>query len=373
MESVRAFLQLPDDAPTGKGIRVGVVDTGIDYDHPDLAGVVDRARSTNCMVPRFEDLVLGDGDCMDKDGHGTQVAGAIAGSGAASGGKHRGIAPGASLVALKIADSERGGFAGYVRSAIYAARAHDVQILNFSFVDPGHPKSGRRRIKPPWVWPVNTELSRELRQIANRSGVLCVVAAGNSGGLGEGTMGKHTGAEEVLAVGACECDGSHCAFSSMGPYYTSEEAGLDPLTLRKVNEKNLTIERMKPDFVVPGGTMVVPIPSRHAREARKDPAYFGGRYWTTSGTSIAAAVATGLAACTLEKLEAGPRMPGANVGRLLRRILRAAAAEEPRSDHHRYGAGILLWPAIDQLITRFHTDYQFYSRMLSPDEPQSVV
>jgi subtilisin family serine protease len=278
-------------------------------------------------------------------------------------------------VALKIADSERGGFVGFVQSAIYAARAQGVQIINLSFLDAGHPKRNGRKIDPPWLWP-DTRLSQDLRQIAAENGVLCVVAAGNSGKHGEGTMGKYTGSEESLAVGACDCNGLHCEWSSMGPFYVSERAITKPRTLGRRDEKSVKIPCIKPDFVVPGASMVVPVPrqSRHARDAKENPAYFGGQYGPAFGTSVAAAITSGLAACALEKLRAGPRKPGdnVNIGRLLRRILRAAAAEESRSDHHRYGAGILLWPTIDRLIDRFHTEYPFYSRMLSADEPSLI-
>lgn len=355
MESLRAFLQLPDDAPTGKGIRVGVVDTGIDYTHPDLEGAVDRTTSTNCMVPTAG-LILGDGDCMDYYGHGTQVAGAIAGSGAASGGRYRGIAPNASLVALKVADDHR-GCEPYVRSAVYAAQAQDVQIINLSFLGVRPPTANGREIAPPWPWPLETPLSEDLRQIAAKNGILCVAAAGNSGEHGRGTMGKYTGVEEVLAVGACDCAGTHCRWSSMGPYYVRKSGA------------NTAIQYIKPDFVAPGDVVIVPLSehSRHVRDAGKDPAYYGGRYWPAFGTSIAAAVTSGLAACALEKLMEGPRKPGDNAGRVLRRILRLAAAEQPKSDHDRYGAGILTWPAIDRQITRFQTDYPFFSKMLSDD------
>ncbi|NNC30445.1 S8 family serine peptidase [Longimicrobium terrae] len=351
---------------------MGVIDTGIDYEHPDLRAAVDRKRSTYCMVTADE-LAFGSGDYMDRHGHGTQVAGAIAGSGAASDGQYRGIAPDASLVALKIAESERGGFPGYVRSALYAAREQGVQIINLSFMGTG-PTNGNVEIAPPWVWPRDDRLAQELKQIAAENRVLCIMAAGNSGKHGEGTMGRYTGAEEVLAVGACDCDGAHCDFSSMGPYYV-DPAGKGPTTLRPQDRLRANLGCMKPDFVVPGASMVVPFASggNRRKNAKKNAAFLNTPYWPTQGTSLAAAIATGLAACALEKLLAGPRMPSDNIGLLLRELLRAAAGEEAMRDTQRYGAGILRWPAIDRQITRFHTDYLFPSKLLRADDTSLMV
>jgi subtilisin family serine protease len=79
---------------TGKGVKVAVVDSGIDTTHPDLAGKVVAAK------------VFVNEPAGDKFGHGTHVASTVAGSGAASGGKYRGVAPDAQLLDAKVCDVE---------------------------------------------------------------------------------------------------------------------------------------------------------------------------------------------------------------------------------------------------------------------------
>lgn len=76
---------------TGKGVKVALLDTGIDVNHPDFAGLIDGTVS---FVP---------GEAVtDVNGHGTHVASTIVGSGAASGGDYKGVAPGADLFVGKV-------------------------------------------------------------------------------------------------------------------------------------------------------------------------------------------------------------------------------------------------------------------------------
>ena len=75
----------------GTGVTVGVLDTGIDASHPDFAGQLAEVRD-----------FTGGNDPSDAVGHGTHVASTIAGSGAASGGRYRGVAPGAKLLVGKV-------------------------------------------------------------------------------------------------------------------------------------------------------------------------------------------------------------------------------------------------------------------------------
>ena len=83
---------------TGKGIGVAVLDTGI-FPHMDFDG----------RIAVFKDFISGRRSCYDDNGHGTHVAGILAGSGAASGGKYCGMAPGAHLAVLKVLDQRGNG------------------------------------------------------------------------------------------------------------------------------------------------------------------------------------------------------------------------------------------------------------------------
>ena len=85
---------------TGKGVRVAIIDTGIDYTHSDLGNCL----GTDCKVLGGIDIVNGDNDPMDDEGHGTHVAGIVAANGAV-----KGVAPDASLYAIKVLGADGAG------------------------------------------------------------------------------------------------------------------------------------------------------------------------------------------------------------------------------------------------------------------------
>ncbi|MGW2594216.1 S8 family serine peptidase [Streptomyces sp. NPDC001515] len=89
----------------GTGVKVAVLDTGIDADHPDLAG---RIAATKVFVTGQDD--------RDRTGHGTHTASTVAGTGAASGGRYAGMAPGAELLVGKVlGDDGSGSISGIVQ------------------------------------------------------------------------------------------------------------------------------------------------------------------------------------------------------------------------------------------------------------------
>ncbi|MCD6381256.1 MAG: S8 family serine peptidase, partial [Candidatus Odinarchaeota archaeon] len=127
----------------GSGVVIAVLDTGIDTTHPDLDDMDDNPNTSgedDLKVIAFIDLVNGkddlnatDGiDGYDDNGHGTAVASIIAGTGEASGGKYKGIAPGAKLIGIKIMDSNGDGKSSDVIAGIERAIQLGADIISMS-------------------------------------------------------------------------------------------------------------------------------------------------------------------------------------------------------------------------------------------------
>lgn len=106
---------------TGRDVIIAIVDTGIDENHPDLMGKV-KAR---------ESFVDTEGP-EDKYGHGTHVASLAAGTGAASNGKYRGVAPGAMLLNAKVCDSDGSCYEDDIISGLEWAAQRNADIISMS-------------------------------------------------------------------------------------------------------------------------------------------------------------------------------------------------------------------------------------------------
>ena len=237
---------------TGEGVMVGIIDTGIDYTHPALGG----GFGSGYKVIGGYDICNHDADPMDDNGHGTHVAGIVAGNSE----QITGVAPGANLMAFKVLDNEGSGWTSDVIRGIEMAVDPDddpltddgVDVINMSL---GH---SSRNPEDPDCQAVNT---------AFEAGVICVVSAGNDGLDGYESIGAPALAHGAIAVGAVEKDRSIAYFSSMGP------AGIN--------------ETIKPDLVAPGVDI-----------ASSD---LGWLRMTHSGTSMASPHVAGVAALVCEK------------------------------------------------------------------------
>lgn len=245
----------------GRGIRVGVVDTGIDREHPDFAGRILAGRS-----------FVG-GDFQDDNGHGTHVAGILAGSGAASGSRYEGVAPEALLYVAKVLRADGSGLMSHVMAGVEWAVDQGAQVINLSLGGIG-PCNG-------------TDALSELCDAAVEQGVVVCVAAGNAG-PGAATVGPPGCARQVITVGASTDRDEVAGFSSRGPTLDG---------------------RVKPDLVFPG----VGIVSCRARGTSMGTPV-GEHYTTASGTSMATPHASGTAALLLE---AAPSLTPAQVKALL--------------------------------------------------------
>lgn len=251
---------------TGEGVTVAVIDTGI-YPHPDFTVPDNR-------IAGFCDLVGSRSQPYDDNGHGTHVAGSIAGSGAESGGVYRGIAPRARLVGVKVLDSYGGGSLSTVIQGIdWCVENKDrlgIRVMNISLGAAAQE-------------PYRSDPLAQAAHGAWKSGIVVCAAAGNDGPESRtiATPGIHPG---VITVGASDCrentdrkDDTIAPFSSRGP----------------------TIDNIqKPDVVAPG----VSITSTAAKKSVLSLLHGGkaAKYITLSGTSMATPIVSGIVALMLE-------------------------------------------------------------------------
>jgi minor extracellular serine protease Vpr len=138
----------------GKGIKVAVIDTGVDYNHPDLFGFGPSGK-----VVGGYDFIENDDSPMDTDGHGTEVAGIIAANG-----NLKGIAPSAKILSYRVSDNGEGVSSDLIIKAIQQAVTDGANVINISL--------GVNR---------TNERIDEAINFAVKKGIVVVTAAGNSG------------------------------------------------------------------------------------------------------------------------------------------------------------------------------------------------
>lgn len=175
----------------GKGVKIAVLDTGVDAGHPDLAGKIAESES---FVP--------DQAVQDGHGHGTHVASTIAGSGAAADGKRKGVAPGAELMVGKVLNNAGSGQSSWIIAGMQWAAESGADIVSMSL---GGTASGP-----------SDPLSETVDKLSASTGTLFVIASGNSGPR-EQTVGTPGIADSALTVGAVDKSDKLASFSSRGP------------------------------------------------------------------------------------------------------------------------------------------------------------
>ncbi len=215
--------QMWDMGYNGTGIVVAVLDSGVDNNHPDLQTQVIGFKD---LVDGFDDMNPAGGiDAYDDNGHGTACVWNVAGDGTASGGNLTGVAPGASIIAIKVLDDEGAGDDSVIAEGIEFAVDNGADVVSLSV--------GGEWTDDTYV----VEPSVAAAQAAIDAGVVVVVAAGNSGPQAF-SINSPGILEESLTVGASVDDTGVIAFSSVGPVYrtTSQPTGYSA----------------KPDVVAPG-------------------------------------------------------------------------------------------------------------------------
>lgn len=230
----------------GKGVKIAVLDTGVDATHPDLKDQVIAAKNFSTAT-----------STTDKFGHGTHVASIAAGTGAKSGGKYKGVAPGAKILNGKVLDDTGSGDDSGIVAGMEWAAEQGAEVVNLSLGGQDTPE-----VDP---------LEATVNKLSAEKGILFAIAAGNSGPESVGSPGS---ADNALTVGAVDDKDLLADFSSTGP---------------RVGDGAI-----KPDVTAPG----VDITAASAKgsliesEVGENPA----GYLTISGTSMATPHVAGAAA-----------------------------------------------------------------------------
>ncbi|MFH1835804.1 MAG: glycoside hydrolase domain-containing protein [Methanobacteriota archaeon] len=277
---------------TGANMTVAILDTGIDYTHPDLGGCL----GPSCKVVGGWDFVNNDADPMDDNGHGTHCAATAAGNGALNG-----VAPDAQLYAFKVLSQSGGGSFSNIIAAIEKSYDLDGDGLVYG-IDAGetNPNDIIDVISLSlggqcWVYDENCgpdDISSRAIDTAVENGVIAVVAAGNCGPqgssscikTGDETIGTPGTARKAITVGSTDKADIISGFSSRGPIQLPRE----------------TI--IKPDVVAPGGLICA---AQSSQDTMWDEAWIGfgvdihcfdTSHINISGTSMATPHVSGLAA-----------------------------------------------------------------------------
>ncbi len=237
---------------TGTGIKVAVVDTGINYSHADLGG----GFGAGFRVIGGYDFYNGDSDPMDDNGHGTHVAGTIGANGSI-----KGVAPNVSLFALKVCNAAGTSCPTSDQiAAIDWSVANGADVISMSIGGVSQP---------------NDEFASASAIIADAAvdkGVVVVIAAGNNG-PGTNTIARPGSAGKVITVGASDDHGTISISDDTIAYFS--------------NRGPSAFGRFDPDVVAPGENI--------------NSTWYDGGYKEIDGTSMATPHVSGAAALLLQK------------------------------------------------------------------------
>jgi subtilisin family serine protease len=257
-------------ALTGKGIRIAIIDTGVDYTHADLGGCL----GANCKVAGGYDFVNADNDPMDDQGHGTHVAATAAGNGLL-----KGIAPDATIFAYKVLNQDGAGYVSDIIQSIQKTAdpngdgntSDHFDIASLSLGGEGDP---------------NDPSSKAVDK-ASALGVTFTIAAGNSGPFASTIGSPGTARTAITVAAACSeaqskditnlyCYGQRISsFSSRGPVFAG------------------TVDLKKPELSAPG---VLICAARFGTAFGTAPTCFDNQHVRISGTSMATPHVAGAAA-----------------------------------------------------------------------------
>lgn len=310
---------------SGEGVTVAVIDSGIATWHDDLTVEGPRPPTWgNQRVAAFVDLVQGWETPYDDEGHGSHVAGIIAGNGVDSAGRQVGIAPAASLVVLKVLDAQGQGSISQVIAALdwvatHGSR-HHIRVVNLSV--------GAEVTGSAWTDP----LALAARRVTER-GIIVVAAAGNArpgpdGHAPRGSVLSPGDAPWVLTVGASNSAGTVTrADDRLAPWSAAGPTAGDTLAKPDLLAPGVAVLSL----AAPGSALVLASPDRlvPGTVATATPPYL-----VLSGTSMAAPQVAGAVALMLE---AAPTL----TPNLVKALLQYSAVPLPTTTIDQQGAGVL--------------------------------
>jgi len=294
---------------TGRGVTVALVDTGV-ADVADLAGrVVPVTDDLSGATTSCENL-SGEATCSDSYGHGTFIAGLIAGNGTSSRGAWKGVAPEAKVLSVKIAGRDGSADVSNVLAAIQWVVSfkdrYGIRVLNLSL--------GTNSTQSYRLDPLNFAVEQ-----AWSAGIAVVVSAGNLGPAAQ-TISKPADDPWVITVGAVDDRGTTGLADDAVPNFSSHgPTAADGLA--------------KPDVVAPGGH-VTSLRAPGSEIDTRFPNYIDGSYRKGSGTSMAAGVVSGTVALMTQ---ADPAVTPDRVKFALMSTARPAASSDPMA----VGAGVI--------------------------------
>ncbi|HEX9495207.1 MAG TPA: S8 family peptidase [Candidatus Limnocylindria bacterium] len=343
IQAVNAPQTWTQTGASGRGIGVAVIDSGV-ADHPDLAGRI---------VARVD--LTGEGSTGDPGGHGTHVAGLIAGDGTASNGAFTGVAPQANIVSVRVIDSN-----GYAKlSTIFAGMqwilghqsTYNIRVVNISF-------GGTVRSS------YADDLLASAAELLNFAGMVTVVSAGNAG-PGASTITSPANDPFVITVGADDDAGTAALADDSIPVWSSR----GPTAFDAIAKPDLIAPgRHMVSLRVPGSTLDVLMPERQVTA----PGATVPSYFMMSGTSMSAPIVAGIAALYIE------RNPNARP-RAVKQQLTATAHALPGVPATDQGSGVvdalaaLTANPVPMDYTRYPASHAFADQMFAKLKGQPIV
>ncbi|OIJ90976.1 S8 family serine peptidase [Streptomyces colonosanans] len=298
-----------DAGLTGKGVTVAVLDTGADTGHPDLAGRVSQSKS-----------FIDGQEVADRNGHGTHVTSTVGGSGSASDGTERGVAPGATLAVGKVlSDDGFGSESEIIAGMEWAARDVHAKVISMSL--------GSQEASDG-----TDPMAEAVDALSQETGALFVIAAGNTGA--PSSIGSPGAADSALTVGAVDSADQAAYFTSAGPRYGDNA--------------------LKPDISAPGVDILA---------ARSQLVGGSGYYTRMSGTSMATPHVAGVTALLAEK---HPDWTGARLKDAL-----MSSSKQLDSSAYQLGAGRVSVPDVvtARVTATGSADLGFYSWPYDANKP----